>query len=508
MHCLRRWESKSASRRALRSWQAGFTIAAGHGVASAWSPQGRKKLKLLLVSHGFPPASHSGVFRAASFVKYLPQFGIDVVVLSATGPLQGLLHYPQQAKLEGTEVVRVSFDEDVRRPWVKKVESFALRLPLISGAAKNRQLVRRAKQIWSRAREVRDFTDIDAVFATSPPPVTLVLGSYIAKHLGVPLWCDLRDPWTYGPGAKYRTWFDLWIERGVERRVLRSAKAVIANTDAARQALLADFGLRAEDVAVIPNGFDENSCRGFERDVTQRPSVRRVFDVVYVGLGPYHPDMASARGGIKRRLGLDITPVEVDNNTRSPFYILRALQEACERDPRLRESLRLRWVGPIDDNTRQLFRTYDGCFQIDAPGGVSEEESIKAIFAADLLVLLQIELFRDGRDYSIVVPAKLFTYLRSGKPILAAVQPGELANLTATFSGCATVLPRAVTQMAGIVLMHFQEWTSGRNPHYDRREALRMYERSNLARKVADLVTTGRRTRVASCRDEQGLTVP
>jgi glycosyltransferase involved in cell wall biosynthesis len=431
------------------------------------------------------------VFRAASFARYLPQFGIDVVVLSATEPLQGLQHYPQQANLEGTEVVRVPFDEDARSPWGKKVESFALRFPLLSGTTKNRQLERRAKSIWLRARAVRDFSDIDAVFATSPPPVTLLLGSYIARQLRVPLWCDLRDPWTYGPGAKYRTTFDLWIESGVERRVLQKAKAVIANTDAARQELLADFGLRAEDVKVVPNGFDENGCRVLEHEVSQRASHRRFFDVVYVGLGPYHPEMPSARGGLKRRLGLDIAPVEVDNNTRSPLYILRALQEACARDPRLRDTLRLRWVGPINDHTRQLFRAYDGCFQIDAPGGVSEDDSIRAIFTADLLVLLQIELFRDGRDYSTVVPAKLFTYLRSGKPILAAVQPGELANLTSTFSGCATVLPRDVTKMADHVLMRFQEWTSGSSPHYERREALHMYERSNLARRVADLVRAG-----------------
>jgi len=444
-------------------------------------------VKLLLISHGFPPVSHSGVFRAASFAKYLPEFGIDVIVLTAAEPLDGLLHYPQQDTINGTDVVRVPFN-DSTAPWTRKFRSLALRVPGLSGTTRNRQLFRRAKSIWSRACAIRDFGDIDGVLATSPPPVALVLGSHIARLLGVPLWCDLRDPWTYCPGTTYRTWFDFWTERGVERRLLNDAKGVIANTESAKRELLAEFGLRSKNVEVIPNGFDERSCQASTQRATESSKPKQCFDVVYAGLGVYRPEIVSRRGHIRRRLGLDVSPIRADYNTRSPFYILSALQKASMHNPQLRDVLRFRWIGPLDANTQQLFRRYENCFEIDAPGGVSEHEALEAIFTADLLVLLQIELFRGSRDYSILIPAKSFTYLRSGKPILVAVQPGELTNLMSTFSGCTTVLPRDVNHMAEVVSARFQEWTLGKNCWHDRRAALGAYERRHLASRVADFV--------------------
>src|SRR5262245_22515531 len=173
-------------------------------------------MTLLLISHGYPPVSHSGVFRAASFAKYLSDLGIRVVVLTASEPLESVMQYPDKTSSDGVEVVRVPFADTISLR-TKSIENFALRVPAFPGVTKNRRLLRMAKSIWERASAVRDFSDIDGVLATSPPPATLVLGAHIAGRLHVPLWSDIRDPWTYGPGVKYRTWFDFWVEKQFER---------------------------------------------------------------------------------------------------------------------------------------------------------------------------------------------------------------------------------------------------------------------------------------------------
>jgi hypothetical protein len=47
-------------------------------------------MRVLVVTHGFPPVSHSGVFRTTAFVKHLPKFGIEPVVFTASDPGEGI----------------------------------------------------------------------------------------------------------------------------------------------------------------------------------------------------------------------------------------------------------------------------------------------------------------------------------------------------------------------------------------------------------------------------------
>jgi glycosyltransferase involved in cell wall biosynthesis len=446
-----------------------------------------KPFKLLLISHGFPPQSHSGVFRASSFAKYLPQFGIDVVVLTAKEPLQSLLHYPQQRGPD-TEVVRVRFGED--HQWLAPIDRMAFRIPGLSGLAKNRQLLRKARRAWQQANTVRDFADVDGVLATSPPPIAAVLGWYAARSLNVPFWCDLRDPWTYQMGVRYRTRLDLIIEAGLENRVLSDATMIVTNTETAREDLTRDFGLPIEKVEVVPNGFDESKCRLAEQKLGISAD-RQSFDVVYVGLGSYSEAAPrSIRGAIKRFLGIDITPVELDYNTRSPLYILSALGDATARSALLRDRLRFRWLGPIDGPTKSLLTSHERLFAIDAPGAVDEQTSVDAIFAADLLVLLQAEMRRRSIERCTAIPAKTFVYLRSGRPILAALQSGELAELLSRFPGCKVVPSREPRLMADVVLDCFEEWSRSdvRTGIVWPRSGIEMFERQNIAERLSRLV--------------------
>ena len=444
--------------------------------------------KLLLVSHGFPPQSHSGVFRASSFAKYLPEFGVEVVVLTAAESFQEVLHYPRQEGLAGVEVVRVPFSGQ-SSGWAA-MERVAVRVPGLSGAVKNRQLLRDARSAWRLATTARDFGDVDGVLATSPPAIAAVLGWLAARSLNVPFWCDLRDPWTYQMGAKYRSSLDLMIQAGLERKVLSAATLVLANTETAREDLIADFALPHERVEVIPNGFDEAMCQRAQQRVAMFPP-RQSFDVVYVGLGNYRKAApATLALTVKRLLGIDIIPVELDNNTRSPLYVLSALADATARSVKLRETLRFRWIGPVDEPTRSLLESYQSKFAIDAPGGVDESTSVDAIFAADLLLLLQASMRRRSVERCSAIPAKTFVYLRSGRPILAALEPGELTRILSSHSGCKVVPPTHTRAIADAILESFEEWSHHDGPCVSIRSrvGIQAFERRQLAGRLAKIV--------------------
>lgn len=444
-----------------------------------------------MITHGFPPVRHSGVFRAASFAKYLPEHGIEVVTLTASEPLQSVLAYPgEQARWVGQEpsVVRVSFADDVSRSR-KSAETLGLRIPGIAGAIKNSRLLRTAKAIWKRASAFSNFDDVDAVLATSPPPEAAVLGWTVSRKLNVPFLCDLRDPWTYYMGAVYRSAFDLRVEAGLEARVLDDAARIIVTTDTARADLGSDLGIDTNKIAVIGNGFERERCDLAGQRATKSASTR-TFDIVYAGLGNYHPPRPTVfRDLLKNCLGLDVRPVEVDYNTRSPLYLLEAMKLAAARSPAFRRFACLRWLGPVDTVTHDLFERFAGCFHLDVTGAVSEQASIDAVFRAQLLVLLQVEMRRDGRDHCSAIPAKTFTCLASEKPILAALQPGELREMLRNYSGVMLVGPRDVEAIASAFLSEFEAWCArGGVEVKHARHGLASHERGALARKLSEIL--------------------
>ena len=95
------------------------------------------------------------------------------------------------------------------------------------------------------------------IYATSPPPEALLLADHLGKEFGIPVVCDLRDPWTYSCHARYRHILDFCHERRLERRLLNRAAAVIANTPTARTLLLKVVGVSPSRMVTIPNGYDE-----------------------------------------------------------------------------------------------------------------------------------------------------------------------------------------------------------------------------------------------------------
>ena len=63
--------------------------------------------KLLMIAYIFPPAGNVGIYRPVKFVKYLPEFGWDPVVLTVSDGKFGK-YDPRLTKIvpEGTPVYR------------------------------------------------------------------------------------------------------------------------------------------------------------------------------------------------------------------------------------------------------------------------------------------------------------------------------------------------------------------------------------------------------------------
>ena len=103
--------------------------------------------------------------------------------------------------------------------------------------------------------------------------------------------------------------------------------------------------------------------------------------------------------------------------------------------------------------------------------------------SARLLLLLQA-----SPDTADLVPAKLFEYLRAGRPVLAVVGPGATADLLREIGGGWVADPRSAKALSEALVTAYQAWQSATLDAVavDPR-ALKRFSRAQLAADLAAL---------------------
>lgn len=435
-----------------------------------------------MLAYHFPPIGGAGAQRSVKMARYLPDHGWWPVVLTGPGG-DGGRWTPSDGSLSGElppdlEVHRAAGPVPAGGPgWRRRAERW-LRLP----NAFARWWV---PAVVEAARAVA--TPVDAVYASMAPYDSAVAAARIAEERGIPWVADLRDPWALDEMAVYPSGLHRSGELDRMRFVLEKADAVVMNT-----AVAADLVRRRVPAAaphtleIIPNGFDASDFAGpvpVRHDAT--------FRVVHTGY--LHTELGRdndrrARAG--RVLGGGAAGVNI--LTRSHVHLVEAINRLAADRPELTARLELHLAGVLSDADR---RVAEGCAaRVVMPGYVDHDRSVALLRSADLLFLPMHEP-AGGRPASIV-PGKTYEYLASGRPILAAVPPGDARDLLqaagnaiicapSDVAGLRAALERALTAAATTGT----GWMPSPDP-----AVLAPYERRHLAGRLArvlDGVVTG-----------------
>jgi len=325
---------------------------------------------LLLVAYAFPPENVSGAARPFRFYRYLPEFGISPLVITAS-----------QQVHEKPDVV---FVRDVPRELPRK--SFSWHLERI---VRKFLLPGQSGLSWSRDAAARGCKLIPghhraAVLSTSPPISVHLAALRIKRKLRIPWIADFRDPMHPSADVVPRKKSIYTI---LEAFFFKHADAIIANTDAVARLWSARYPDHREKIHVIWNGFDPDEV------ISAAPIPQRKFKhIVHVG------ELYAGR---------------------HPGPILASVQRLIVRGALLPESLRLSLIGPSSDAAipdidvvRQLARI--GIVEY-VPFQISRDKARLIACQADALLLLQ-------PQSGLHLPAKIFEYVRIGRPILALVR--------------------------------------------------------------------------------------
>jgi glycosyltransferase involved in cell wall biosynthesis len=416
--------------------------------------------KVLIVAYDFPPRGGTGVLRVTKFARYLPAFGWQPVVITASAQGwiddQGLL-----AELPpNLEVLRVP--EPLMRTYGRSASGSKAHLSHPVRSCLRQQvrqfLIPDPRIVWVpvavRAASARlRCGDIAAVMTTSPPHAVQLAGLWLKRRFPALPWVmDLRDIWSDSPTV--RDPLSYKINRLFEGACLRHADRVIAVTEPMRSLLQRTYDIPITRLTTITNGFDPADLPAIEP-----PPKRDILQVTYVG-----------------------TMV----GTRAPAA--RGFFEALERlasSGLSADTLKIRLVGEFDEQIHAWAEPFVAQGMVTLLPFLSHAEAIAEMVAADVLLLVM----TDDWESRIAVPNKLYEYFAVGRPVLALAPEGEITRLVRAVGGGLVVAPFAVDQIVAALERLIKQHTRDQLPRLLPSDPqLRRFQRRELTRQLATLL--------------------
>jgi hypothetical protein len=342
---------------------------------------------LLFLAYYYPPQNASGAQRPYRLVKYLSQAGHSCRVICSAPELMG--------PLSGSDAVQAVSGRDTG------LGGTALRgfQKLLGRQGDRLKWVAPAVEAASHALQENPRT---VVFSSYPPVCTHVAGLILKRRFGNRWIADFRDPMT---GNAFRPgWINRTLDRTLEQAIMRNADLIVVNTGPAEERLARYYPQSRDRIVTVWNGFDPDEPFGPE---PIPPAPHRVLAHIGDLYGPRHPGILLAS--------------------------LRRLVDSGRLDA---ASLRMRLIGPLDEKSplreNPLFHQLREKQMVECNEQlIPKAEAMHAIATADMLLLLDLT----GRENNIQVPAKLFDYIRVGRPILAVTTPDSPTERILACSG-------------------------------------------------------------------------
>jgi len=410
----------------------------------------RLKHALFVVFHYPPEASSSGVLRTLKFSRYLEGYGWRVTVLTLRRDAYSVTDEKLEAQIpDSARVVRTRF-------WNTR-QHFSVygRYPAILAVP----------DTWigwypwavAAGRRILAEDPVDLVYSTSPHATAHLIARSLARRASAPLVIDFRDPWHEDPPEPGTPPVVAWFAPRLEAMVVRAAAHVLTSTAQLRDMLRARY--REQDPArftAILNGYDE-------ADFTALPdqSSKRSDRLVIVHAGNINADF------------------------RDPCPMLRAIAQAAERGKLDASRILLRFVGggayAESGRLKKCITETRLASALEFLPRVPYSEALAELAKADLLLLLQA-----SEDTTSLVPAKLYEYLRSMRPVLALVLPGATSEVLAQTGGGWVANPRSDAELEEVMAEIFRLWRDGTlASHRANPETLQQFERRSLTGKLA-----------------------
>lgn len=355
--------------------------------------------RVLMVAFHYPPAfGSSGVQRTLKFSQYLPAHGWQPLVLTVHPRAHAKVNAAQLEEIPAEAVVERAFALDAGRHLaIRGRYPRAVALPdrwaawLLGAVPRGLALIRKYRP--------------QALWTTYPIATATLIGHVLHRLTGLPWVLDLRDPmiddsFPVEPAIRRA---HAWIER----RAVAAAARIVVTTPGTERLYRARYGLPEGRTLLIPNGYDEDN---FAQAASRAAAHAGPRPLTLVHSGILYPE---------------------DRDPTAFFAAVAALARRAVVTP---SSLRITLRASGHDDVLQRM--------IDAAGvgdlvklepGIPYADALAEMLSADGLLVFQ------AASCNHQIPAKLYEYMRSGRPILAITDPAGDTAQTLRASGGATI---------------------------------------------------------------------
>lgn len=344
----------------------------------------------MLAFHFPPQKNSSGLQRTLAFSRYLLDHDWDPVVVTVHPRAYRAASDEQLGDIDPRiEVHRTWAIDSARHLAVAGRYSRLTALPdawvswFGSGLATAASLIRKQP--------------VDAIWSTYPIATAHLIGASLSRLSGIPWIADFRDSMTepdYPTDPTQRRSF-LWVER---RTVQRATRCVFTAPGALRMYRERYPAEPAEKFEVIENGFDDLQFMDID-DTGVEPQLDRPLRVVHSGT---------------------VYPSE-----RDPTDLLSAIRSLTDRGDLTarRLAITLRTTGH-DHVVNPMIEKAGVSKIIKTAPSVPYRQALEEMVASDALLLMQ------ASNCNHQIPAKVYEYMRAGRPIVALTDPaGDTAQV-------------------------------------------------------------------------------
>ena len=406
-----------------------------------------------MIAYHFPPlAGSSGIQRTLRFVQHLPALGWQPLVLSAHPRAYEKTSDDLLADVPATAVVRRAFALDTARHLQLKGRYLGWM------ARPDRWISWRFDAMRQGLQLVEEYKP-DVIWSTYPIATAHVIASRLHRKTGIPWIADFRDPMAQeGYPADPRTWQSYLA---IEADAAGHARYCVFTTPGAARMYQQRYPGAASRMVVLENGYDEES---------------------FASVAPQASGDSIPADG--RRPLLMLHSGIVYPSERDPSQLFEALGRLQKSGTLSPADLRIRFRASVHDDLLQSLAQAHGAQDfIELCPAIPYREALAEMMAVDALLVLQ------ASNCNEQIPAKIYEYLRAGKPILGLTDPaGDTAGVLRGAGLHDIARLDSVDEIARILPALVRDWRLG-NARLPQKSAVQQASRRGRSQALADLLT-------------------
>ncbi|MGG7213304.1 hypothetical protein ACQPUY_06745 [Clostridium nigeriense] len=441
------------------------------------------KRNILFIAYHFPPIGGSGVQRSIKYVKYLPMFEYNPLVVTVNNGHNfaydfGMLkEIPESVKvyrsnsgemlwfrekIENFNKMLVKFKSNSNKKKETKIENNNIRTETVKDKVfrylEYNYYIPDTKIRWYKhaikdiKKRVLNENEIDIIYSTSSPYTDHLIGLEIKKITNKPWVADFRDPWIgndiiMGGYSRER----VEKEKKLELEVVSLADVVINVTESITNMYKNRYPQFEDKFITITNGFDSNDKKVIKKENSNK------FRINYSGIL------------IK---------------SQNPKDIIAAIERITNKNKNFEKDLEINFTGNVAEELVDIMKSSSISSKININSYV-EHDKILNIMANSNINLL---ILPDEEQSKGIYTGKIFDYILAERPILGIMpEDGVASKLINENSIGLAVNHGEVDKIEEFILSEYRKFKNGELLDINSISKCSQFDRKNLAKQLAEV---------------------